>query len=231
VASLRVTALPNLAMTTLLYREGFELPLAQFRTGWPGLDLVVPALQVEPGRYFAAVMQDRELPGGAGQGFVHENVSDRYRLTVSLAVPADGVELEPNDEPASGQRLVAESTVRGCLGWLDDVDVFCAQDTEAAAIRWRVEDGARPMGAVLQSTPKVGGDDAPLVRVRPAGVLPSERARSPADATSPWTSPAYPATGAARCLVLRLVVDPAVDRQGPEPPRPDQTEYSVTLLR
>jgi hypothetical protein len=231
VLSLRVTALPNLPMTTLLYREGFEDPLARFRTGWPGIDLVVPALRVEPGRYFAAVVQDRETFDGSGLRFVYENVSDRYRMTVALVEPAPGEEIEPNDEPASAQRLAAPSPTHGSLGWLDDTDVFCAADTETGAIRWRVDDGARPTGVVLEATPLVGADAAPLVRVRPAAMLPSERARSAADVASPWTSQPFAPGEGARCVQLRLVGDPTVDRTGPEPPRPDQTAYRVTLVR
>jgi len=223
--------LPNMALTTLLYLEGFEHPVARFRTGSAGQDLLVPVLRVEPGRYFLAVMQDIDGLEGDPRSYLYQNDSDPYFLTVSAVEPTEDDEIEPNDQPASAQRMVVPQTVHGTLGWVGDEDVYCANDPSAAPVRWRVEDEPRPAGTVLEATPLVEGEPAPLVRVHVRSALLPDKARLPADVQGPWTSPPFSAEGGARCLQLRLTVDPWVDRFSGEPARPDSTRYSVTLLQ
>lgn len=229
--SINLSALPNMPLALLLYREGFEAPLARFRTGFPGQDLLVPRLRVDSGRYFAAVMQDLEPWDLGGTKFVYESISDRYRLGVSAGECGETDEVEPNDEPASAQAMDVPQTVRGTLGWLGDADVLCAPDSFTAPVRWRVEDEPRPTGAVLEATPLVGPDAAPLVRVHARGLLPELKARFPADVLGPWTSASFELGQGVRCLRLRLTADPWADKPGVEPPRPDAARYSVTLLR
>ena len=56
--SLRVSALPNLPMCTMLYRQGLAEAVEQLCVGRPGVDLVLPSLALEPGRYYLGVLQD-----------------------------------------------------------------------------------------------------------------------------------------------------------------------------
>ena len=228
---LSVTSLPNMALTTLLYREGFEHPVARFRTGSAGQDLLVPVLRVEPGRYFLAVMQDIDGREGDPRTYLYQNDSDPYFLTVSLVEAADDDEIEPNDEPQSAQHLHVPQTIHGTIGWLGDTDVFCVADPSDEPIRWRVDDDARPVGTVLEATPLVEGEPAPLVRVHVRSALLPDKARLPADVQGAWTSPPFAPERGPRCLQLRLTQDPWIDRVGSEPPRPDSARYSVTLLR
>src|SRR6185295_18486606 len=77
---LETTALPNFALCTWLFALGMDSPLGRYCTGAPGRDLVVPALELAPGAYLVAVMQDREQYSDLPPPPVHENVSDAYRL-------------------------------------------------------------------------------------------------------------------------------------------------------
>ncbi|MBW2524472.1 MAG: serine/threonine protein kinase [Deltaproteobacteria bacterium] len=227
--SLRLASLPNMPICAMLYREGFRQPLARFRTGSPGVDLVVPSLRMTPGHYFVAVLQDLEPYGQGTTAFVHENVSDLYRLTVSLVEPGPEAEIEPNDEPKSAQAMAPGQRVEGTLAWVDDVDVLCADPGDDGTVRWTVETEGRLPGSVLEVTPLVGGETGPLVRVHDPSARPFEQARLPADVNSPWSSPPVPPRDGGRCLRLRLAIDPWTERRPGERPMPDGTPYYVEL--
>ncbi len=226
--SLSVTALPNVATCSILYRIGFRRPLAQFCMGRPGQDLLVPALLIEPGGYFVAVLQDRDPYGRPRAPYIHENVSDWYRLQVSVVEPQAGAEIEPNDQPASAVRLAPGQSVTGMLAWMGDVDFICAIPT-TPTVQWEVDDGARKTATVLEVTPTVAGVAGPQVRIHAATARPFGRAIMPADVNGPWTSPPVLPSEGDRCLQLKLVSDPWVERRTVALPRPDHTRYVVKL--
>jgi hypothetical protein len=204
---LTTTAIPNLSMCTLLYRDGLSAPLAQYCVGRPGRDLVIDGLALEPGRYFAAIVQDRDAYGEVAPPPVYENVSDPYRFELTAATPSDSAESEPNDLPASANPLVLGQSRAGILGWVHDEDVYClaAEPKRTGATRFSVSDAARPGGSVLEVTPIVAGEVGVAVRVHMVGKGPI----SPGDVMGPWQSAALPADAPA-CLRVRLTGDPWV---------------------
>jgi serine/threonine-protein kinase len=199
---IRVTALPNFAMCTLLYRQGFDTPLGQYCVGRPGRDLFISALRLDPGRYFVAVLQDLD-PYGGPPPFVHENISDTYSLTFGPASPGPGEEIEPNDQFASANPIQPGVPMTGTLAWSRDVDVFCVPPG-APRLRWTVTDTARDLGQVLEATPMSGPLDGGPVRVHTGGGK-----VTPTDVQSPWHSAALSPDGdTPRCLRVRLTNDP-----------------------
>ncbi len=200
VVRLRVTALPNFATCTMLYRSGFQTALGQYCVGRAGRDLVIPALALEPGRYLVAVMQDLDPYGGAAP-FLYENVSDTYRLTLEPASIEGGQEVEPNDQVASANAVAPGSSITGTLAWARDEDVFCAPK-DAGPIRFRARDNIRAAGSALEVTPVRDTPGAP-VRVHPgSGKV------TATDVQSPWVSEVMQPGDAPRCLRVRLTNDP-----------------------
>jgi serine/threonine-protein kinase len=205
LARISVTALPNMEMCTLLYRQGFSAPFAQYCVGRAGRDLSIGALRLEPGRYYASVLQDLDPRGESRIPFVHENVSDAYTIAVALAEPTEAQEIEPNDEVNAAMPIAPGSLRTGTIGWVNDQDVYCATDAaEGKAIRWRARDVVRDTGAVLEVSVMRGRDAGPPVRVHVAGT----GQIGEYDARSPWTSNAIaPQEGAPRCLRVRIARD------------------------
>jgi eukaryotic-like serine/threonine-protein kinase len=202
IVALRVTALPNFGMCTLLYRRGFDTALGQYCVGRPGRDLVIAALRIDAGQYFVAVLQDLD-PYGGTTPFLHENVSDAYSVTIRAASPEPGEEVEPNDQVASANPIVPGTPMTGTLGWARDVDVFCVPTTTVGAIRWKVRDVGRDVGTVLQVTPMAGSLEGVPVRIHTA-----EGKTSATDVQSPWQSAPVADDGETlRCLRLRLTND------------------------
>jgi len=202
---LRVGALPNLPMCTMLYKPGFADAIGQYCVGQPGRDLVIPALRLSPGRYLVAVLQDLD-PYGGPQPFVHENVSDTYAVLAESTIPEPGSEIEPNDQVASATKLALSVPCSGAIGWARDEDVFCVAGDVGARIRWKVRDGYRD-GGVLEATP-IGG--------APVRIHAEERGRrTSSDVVGPWQSaPVAASAGAPRCLRVRLVGDPWASGRG-----------------
>ncbi len=214
-----VTALPNFAMCTLLYRQGFTTPLGQYCVGRPGRELVIPALRLDPGRYFITVLQDLDRYGGPAP-FIHENVSDPYSVTVTSQNVGRGDEVEPNDQFASANTITPGVPMTGALGWAHDVDVFCVAGNTPGSLRWKARDAPRDPGSVLEVTPLRGPLEGAPVRVH---TTPGKA--SPTDVVSPWLSaPVAPDGDTPRCLRVRLAPDPwtpdaatPVPSGGPEP--------------
>ena len=200
---LRVTALPNLPMCAMLYKPGFPDALGQYCVGRPGRDLVIPAIQLDPGRYFLAVLQDVESYGGVPT-YIHESISDTYTVLAETTVPEPGTEIEPNDRLASATRLGLSLPVSAVLGWIRDEDVFCISGDVSARIRWKLRTGFRD-GGVIEATPIRGGEESVPVRVHT-----DARGKSTSvDVVSPWRSAPILADGAAQlCLRVRLAADP-----------------------
>ncbi len=208
--SLRVGALPNLPLCAMLYKPGFADAVGQYCPGRPGRDLAIPALKLEPGRYLLAVLQDLDSYG-AGQAYVHENISDQYALLAESTVPEPGREIEPDDQIATATAVRPGHACSAALGWAHDEDVFCVPPGEGSPIRWTVRAGFRESG-VIEATPIQGGVEGAPVRVHP-----EPRGRSSeADALSPWQSAPAGAAEGSRCLRVRLTTDPwSSDRAAP----------------
>jgi serine/threonine-protein kinase len=202
VVKLSVSALPNFATCTLVYRQGLDSPLAQYCVGRPARELVVPALRVDPGRYFIAELQDMDAYGGAPP-FIHENVSDSYALSIGASASTGGEEIEPNDQVASANPIVPGAPLTATLAWVRDVDVFCVAPG-VGPIRWSVKDPARDLGVVLEVTPMAGTLEGAPVRVH----APGGKFVAP-DVQSPWSSAVLKPDGdTPRCLRVRAVTNP-----------------------
>jgi serine/threonine-protein kinase len=204
LVKLKVSALPNFAMCTLLYRQGFDTALGQYCVGRVGRELSIPALRLEPGRYFVAVLQDLDPYGGTAP-FIHENISDPYVISIGAASPASGDEIEPNDQVNFANPITPGNTARGTIGWTRDEDFYCVPAGTPGNIRWRARDVVRDAGTVLEVTPMRGTLEGAPVRVH-AGV---GRPPTATDVLSPWQSGVIAGQeGTPRCLRVRLTNDP-----------------------
>jgi eukaryotic-like serine/threonine-protein kinase len=220
---IRATALPNMALCAFLYKVGMESPIGRYCAGRAARDLTVDALELVPGSYLVAVMQDRD----DGEIPVLENVSDPYRLRVERVEPAPDRELEPNDSPRDANRVSPGTTFRGRLAWMRDVDAICVEG--AGKVRFVVEDApgtARPPHAVLEVTPKGGPSDGIPIRVHRQGATLPGKER---DAVSPWTSPDVDASSGSACLVLQLVVNPWAPTPHPRVAPAGDEEYVIRV--
>jgi hypothetical protein len=205
--SLRVSSLPNIPMCTMLYRTGFTDPVARYCVGRPGRDLVVPAMALEPGHYFVAVVQDLS-PWAGAPPFIYENVSDTYTVTADVAHPTASTELEPNDTIASASVIELGTARTGALAWTHDEDVYCVASSTPDRVRWKIRTGPRESG-VLEATTLGDGESRAPVRIHDDG----HGKQTPFDAVSPWQSDAVDASGRA-CIRLRLAPDPWSDEPG-----------------
>lgn len=206
LVSLRVTALPNIPMCTMLYRSGFDEPIDRFCVGHPGRDLVVPALSLEPGHYLAAVVQDLS-PWSGAPAFIYENVSDTYTISVTSAHATPATEIEPNDSASSANAIELGAQRTATLAWARDEDVFCVADGVEGTIRWKVRTGPRESGVLEVTLLSASGERAPIRIQDEDGVPPAA-----GDTRSPWQSDALDVMQA-RCLRLKLA--PRVDEPGP----------------
>jgi tRNA A-37 threonylcarbamoyl transferase component Bud32 len=201
---LEVTALPNLAMCTVLYKQGFTDALGQYCVGRPGRDLLIPALRVEPGRYLVAVLQDLDPYGALTTPYIFENVSDFYTLIVDSTLPDPGTEIEPNDQIGSATQLGFSLPCTATIAWARDEDVFCIPEGAPVKMRWKVRDGIRDSG-VLEVTPLRNGVEDAKVRIH----RDARGKTSASDVGNPWNSPLIPAEpGAQRCLRVGIASDP-----------------------
>ncbi len=227
VVRVRVGALPNMPMCTMLYRHGQSSALAQYCLGRPGRDLAIGQLALEPGRYLAAVLQDLDPYGAQATPFVHENVSDSYEFRVEQVDPDASREIEPNDQVASANVIAAGASRAALIGWSHDEDVYCAAPSASGALRWTVRDKVRAGGGVLEATPMRGPEEGAPVRVHGA----AGGSATKTDVLSPWSSaPVRAQDGdAPRCLRLRLVVDPWTSERSSIVPSGGSEEYVVEL--
>lgn len=180
--SLKVGALPNLASCVQIFRKGANAPSAQYCPGLPALDLQIPALRLEPGGYYIAVMQDLDARGKVAP-FVHENVSDEYTVTLGPSSDEASFEIEPNDGTSSAHPIGAEQTVSGMLAWVGDIDTFCPKLDSTALYRYRIDDDPRETGGVLSVSLSQNGAEGMAVRVHPRRAKPA----TDTDALSPFT--------------------------------------------
>ena len=210
---LEVSALPNLAMCTMIYKQGLTTALSQYCVGRPGRALSIPALRLEPGRYLIAEVQDLD-PYGRLAPFIHENVSDSYTLLAAEANITPGLEVEPNDQVASAEQLMPGGSITGTIAWASDEDVFCVPERSLGKIRWKVRDGLRDTG-VLQVIPLRGAEPGAPVHLH----LGSSGKPSSSDVLNPWISPTLAKENdVLRCIRVAIEKDPwAGDRAGAVP--------------
>ncbi len=226
--SLETTALPNMALCTLVYRVGLDTPLGRYCPGTPGQDLRVDSLELDSGDYLLAVMQDRERYAEEPAPPVLENISDVYRLQLSPAKTRAGEEVEPNDAARDANTIKRGQSLRGQFAWMHDVDFVCAAPG-SGGVRFVVEDAVnapRPEHAVLQITPVGGPDDGIPVRVHGKDTNFTASAR---DVKSPWHGPQTPlgkSPGSA-CLKLELVPNPWAPTPHPRVAPAGSEEYLV----
>jgi serine/threonine-protein kinase len=222
-----VSALPNIAMCSFLFRAGYRDTVARFCVGRAGQDLVVPATRITGGEYYLALVQDMEAR--SGEAFVYENVSDNYRLRVETVTPVAGDEVEPNDREQMAQLVTPGVEMVGTLPWRGDEDVYCAPSKLAEKLRWTLSDEPRPAGTVIELTPLASGTPGPLMRVHGPKMKPFGRMRLPADVNAPYTSPPYPTDHGERCVRLRLTSDPWVRQDARFRLHPNGAKYRLKL--
>jgi serine/threonine protein kinase len=219
-------ALPNIAPCIFAYRVGLDEPFLRFCVGQPARNLTVTELELAPGDYLLAVMQDREQYTDAPPPPVLENVSDAYELSLATADPESDAEIEPNDTRDSAVHLKPGASVRGKLAWMRDADVICA-DQAARPVAFVVEDGApRPAGAVLEVTPLGGPNDGIAVRVHH---LAAKGTVSERDVKSPWTGPKIAGAATVPCISLTLTRDVWASPPLPRVPAAGDQEYVVRV--
>ncbi|MEM9693500.1 MAG: serine/threonine-protein kinase, partial [Myxococcota bacterium] len=220
-------ALPNMPLCAHLFRVGYPQPVGEYCTGFAGVDLDVRALRLAAGTYLLSVSQDLIRRGRGEPRYVIENVSDEYRLLLTQRDPEPDEEQEPNDRREAAQVLAVDGEVNGSLAWAGDVDVFCVAGS-TQALRWKVADGSRPAGAVLEVMNFVGPSPSPMVRVHATSGKLSADQQAPmeADVTSPWASPVYEGTSDLRCIELNLAPDPW---DGQAQAKPSAVRYRVRV--
>jgi hypothetical protein len=218
-------ALPNIAPCLFVYPDGRDEPIHRFCVGQAGRHLQVPALKIVPGTYLFALMQDRERYTESPRPPVLENISDSYELEVGPSEASADLEVEPNDQRASGNLISRGAVLRGRLSWMRDTDVYCAE-IGSNALRFVVEEpGPRGRGAVLEVTPLGGPADGIPVRIHPSAAngTPSER-----DVRSPWAGPAL--KEGTFCVSLTLSRDVWSSPPLPLVPPAGDQEYLVRLV-
>ncbi|MFO0587294.1 MAG: serine/threonine-protein kinase [Polyangiaceae bacterium] len=224
--SIDVTALPNIPMCTLLYRGGLSTVLGRYCVGRPGRDLAIPALRLEPGKYFVAVMQDMD-PYGGPVPFVHENISDPYTVSVKHVERPTGVEVEPNDQIGSATSISVGETVSGALGWTRDEDVYCAHASAGESVSFRVSDSARASGNVIEVTPLRGTEEGAAVRVHAI----AQGTVSSTDVVGPWTTPPVMVEpDVPRCIRVKASLDPWMKIRVSDFPTGGPEPYKIELV-
>jgi len=227
VLKIELTALPNLASCLSIYAAGSDSALGRYCSGAAGRNLEIPALRVEPGSYFFAVMQDRDQYTRDPAPPVFENISDDYQLDITSAVPPADLEVEPDDAPAVASRIAVGGTLRGRFSWMRDVDVACVENG-ADRVRFVVDElGTRARAAVLQVTPLAGPDHDVPMRVYRAG---SGMKPSPTDAVGSYRSAQVPVSaGHPGCIRLSLVPNPHAPGDPPLVAPAGDEEYSIRV--
>jgi hypothetical protein len=161
---------------------------------------------------------------------VHENISDDYSLEFLPGKADPAAEIEPDDSVPTANRVASGAEIRGSLGFLNDVDVFCPGPQVKGAVKWVIRDAVdrpRDAGAVLGAELTRGSKEPLKILVHRAGVAGKPDATN---VLSPYSTPSVtldgdPTTG---CVRLRLVHDPwAVG--GSLLPSPGREPYLIKL--
>ena len=116
-------------------------------------------------------VQVRQNPDG---GAPKENSVDGYSLAVTLEPPAEGVEVEPNDELEQAAPLAAGATIRGVAGATGDRDLY------------RIDAAGEVIGVVAAGVP---GADLVLAAFEDPALPRKPVDESPAAAGELWKAP------------------------------------------
>ena len=105
---LQVSTLPTMATCVILYRPGFDDPVGQYCGGRPGRELVIPVIDLDPGRYLLVVLQDLDSYGGERPP-IQESISDAYTvLAESVTTPLES-DSGADDEAAAMTTIAPEA--------------------------------------------------------------------------------------------------------------------------
>jgi serine/threonine-protein kinase len=113
-----VSAIPNMDLTLELYDAAAGRITGVDSVGRGGGELIA-AWPVDPGRHYLLVREVWQVGTTPT-----ENVTDAYRLSLSLRPREPGWELEPNDRPAQAAVLGAPGSLRGHLSTVEDRDLI-----------------------------------------------------------------------------------------------------------
>ncbi len=209
----QLSALPNLALCAWLFKKGQENPLFKFCSGAPGQEVRLRQLALQPVEYLIAIRQDQDKYRESQQTYVHENISDDYQFTFSLAKSDDSLEIEPNNGRGNAGVLHLSSNqasqLRGELNFMHDKDIVCAQGSDWGKFSINdAEGGRRPRDALLQITPLGGPNHKIPIRLHGPGGKFEESER---DQRIPWTSPPL-SLKESPCVSLTLVPNPWAPR-------------------
>ncbi|MBI4508052.1 MAG: protein kinase [Deltaproteobacteria bacterium] len=155
----RVSSIRNMDLSLAVYDVTGKL-LAHADNGVQGDVEVVPNLGVDEGDIYLAVLESKRALAARGPT---ENVTDEYELSVELAAPAPGEELEPNDLDSDATPIGAGIQVVGYLGRFRDVDRYRFQGNQgnysievtgadSASIGIRLDRGALVAGRKRDAT-------------------------------------------------------------------------------
>jgi serine/threonine-protein kinase len=228
LVSLKVNSIPNIPMCTQVFKKGESSPLVQFCTGRSNVALDVPHLRLPPGPYLFTILEDMNPYGDNVPRYVFENVSDEYSLTLDEALEDPTFEAEPNDVQQAANAIEPSGTVAGTLGWVGDVDVFCAQKLQPdAKYRFRISDDPRD-GVLAVSFIRGAAGEGPIVRVHtePSARLTPDVAAT--DRLGPYVGPSFEGSNPA-CAILRATVNPLSKENSGPIPRGSSATYHVSL--
>jgi eukaryotic-like serine/threonine-protein kinase len=233
---LSVSGLPNIPTCTWLYRAGVQDPIARYCPGVVGRNLDLPALQLTPGRYLLAVLQDMDPYGADNAPFVYENVSDSYTLRLGPGTDDPSVEHEPNESAQAPTSATPDTEITASLPFVRDLDVFCApaglRDGRVQFVVREPSTRARDAGLTLEVTP-LGGPRAGLsTQLHRMPAPPGSNPKPPGNhavgsvETDPMElgSPGFP------CVQVRVAVD-GFALNGPRTPLVSAEPYIVKMTR
>ena len=126
------SGVPNVDMILELVRVGGRVPAIEVNAGGVGEGESLIAFPVSDDDYLIRVRQTV----AAGERPI-ENVSDPYSIVWRVSAPELDHEREPNDSLETAGQVPLMGTVRGRIGWRDDVDLYCV-DTSADRVGARV---------------------------------------------------------------------------------------------
>ena len=124
----RVSGIPNIDVVLDVVREGQSDPVLSADAHGIGGDEHVANFPLTGATYFLRV-RERWIAGRLPM----ENVSDEYSIEWSLREVEAGEEREVNDSLELATELNEAGSIRGWIGWGDDVDIYCIPDGTTAA--------------------------------------------------------------------------------------------------
>ncbi len=128
--SITFSGVPNMDTVLEIFRGTQRDPVLIVDNAGVGGGERVPNFALVDPIYYVQV-REKWAPGR----FPTENVSDEYRVRWEESHVRQGDEREINDTRALAERIEEGEARQGFIGWLDDIDVFCAaSDIERAIV-------------------------------------------------------------------------------------------------